>query len=92
MSSTPAMDAGLIGDDAHRAALQTSETDNDVGRKLRLYLQKVLMIHNAQQQCTNVIGDLRVNRNHIVHVGVGLDARGEGHAAADLQDCLRAKS
>ena len=73
MSSTPAR-VRLAGDDAHRPALQAPETDHDIGGKLRLDLQEILIVHDARDHIAHVIDSLVVHRNNPVHLRIGFDA------------------
>src|SRR3569833_3153852 len=72
--------AGLISHDTYRPALKTAESDDQVRRESRLYLEKVVVIDNAGNDRPHIVGDLWIHGHNRIHVGIGLYPRIEGHA------------
>src|SRR5579862_2595698 len=56
-------DGGLASDDAQGAALNSTESDNDIGRIAGLNFKKVAVIHQMLDHLPNVVGNFGVGGN-----------------------------
>jgi hypothetical protein len=60
----------LVGDEADRGALHTTETDDDILRVIRLDLEKVLFVDDLIDQLLYIVGLVRIIRHQRIERGL----------------------
>ena len=82
----------LARNDPHGAALQSSESNHDIGSEPRLQLEEILAIDYSLDDLANVVGDLGVGRNHVVEFRIVFQRLYARPDAEGLPDCWKAGS
>ena len=69
----------LIGDNAHGAAIETREADNDIFRQVLVDFEEIAVIHHAMNHVFDIVGQIRFRRNNGIELMIGaIDRIGAG--------------
>ena len=77
--------AWLVGHNPDWPALQAPKADDNVGSESGLDLEEIPIVHNASDDAPDVISNLGVDRNNLVHFRIGFHPRIESHTGRILK-------